>query len=81
MVAVPNLALLHQKEMYWNSGIQLAVKIETIANRKRTELFSKKKSVGVSDAENKVKTYLLNGVDHVCRWTHHMLNYDGGMIM
>ena len=50
MVTVPNLALLHQKEMYGNSGIQLSLKIETIVNKKCTELFSKKKSVGVNDA-------------------------------
>ena len=42
---------------------------ETSVNEKCTELFSSKKPVGVDDAWNKVKTYLLNGVDQVCDGT------------
>ena len=38
---------------------------ETLVNEKCTELFSKEKPVSVTDAWNKVKTCLLNGVDQV----------------
>ena len=39
---------------------------ETFVNKKCTELFSNENPVDASDAWNKVKTFLLNGVDQVC---------------
>ena len=41
---------------------------ETFVNEKCTELFSNENPVDVNDAWNKVKTFLLNGIDQVCGW-------------
>ena len=41
---------------------------ETFVNEKCAELFSNENPVDVNDAWNKVKTFLLNGVDQVCGW-------------
>ena len=67
MIHLPNLA--SRRKVWKLRDPTIHKDYETFVNEKCTELLSNDKPVGINDAWNKVKTYLLLGVYQVCGWT------------